>query len=91
MIKNIYRVTVTQGKEVNLSSEVKQEGYASMLNKVEVKMEPKPKRTIDMDKILKEYRVEEVTSIARGKIEQQYLSQELPKNRAELEKAIREI
>ena len=42
-----------------------------------------------MNKILKEYRVDEVISIARTKIEQQYLSQELPKNRAELEKAIR--
>ena len=44
-----------------------------------------------MNKILKEYKVDEVTSLARSKIEQQYLTQDLPKNRAELDKGLREI
>ncbi len=44
-----------------------------------------------MNKILKEYKIEEVTSIAREKVENQYLSQELPKTRAELQKAMREL
>lgn len=37
-----------------------------------------------MNKIMKEYRVDEVTTMAREKVEHHYLSQELPKTRAEL-------
>ena len=44
-----------------------------------------------MNKILQEYKIDQVTLLARTKIQNQYLTQELPKTRAELQKAIREI
>lgn len=66
-----------------------------MVNKVEERKEvpaPKaPKRGGDMNKIMEEYKIEVVTSMAREKVEHQYLTQELPKTKSELEKALREI
>lgn len=44
-----------------------------------------------MNKIMEEYKIEVVTSMAREKVEHQYLTQELPKTKSELEKALREI
>lgn len=70
VIKNIYRVTVTQGKEVNLSNtdkvqEAKDVHLKTATNQIKVEP-PKPvKKTTDMNKILQEYKVHEVTSIAR--------------------------
>lgn len=80
MIKNIYRVTVSQGKEVNLSSKQpeKKESFrpTPTLSVEEKKEQAKPvKRGADMTKILKEYKIEEVTSMAREKVENQYLTQ----------------
>ena len=52
-----------------MSSKGKVEEVKGGEKKVEVKVEaPKPKKTGDMNKILKEYKVEEVTLIARNKI-----------------------
>ncbi len=68
MVKNIYRVTVSQGKEVNLSSskETEKKEYSSGSKKVEEKpQEVKAVKKGDMNKILKEYKIEEVTSMAR--------------------------
>ena len=42
-----------------------------------------------MNKIMKEYKVDEVTELAQGKIQNKYLSEQLPETRSELEKAIR--
>lgn len=44
-----------------------------------------------MTKIMKEYKVEEVTSAVQDKVRSQYLTSELPQLRSELEKAIRTI
>jgi len=71
VVKNIYRVTVTQGKEINLSGGPKvEEAKIAPGKNVEKKIEaPKVvKKSSDMNKIMKEYRVEEVTSAARTKI-----------------------
>ncbi len=42
-----------------------------------------------MNKIMEAYKIDEMTQLARNKIEKQYLEGELPKTNGELEKAIR--
>ena len=64
VVKNLYRITVSQGKEANLSSkEVEKKEKSSVNTKVEEKKEEVKvvKKSADMNKILKEYRVDEVT------------------------------
>ena len=77
VVKNIYRVTVTQGKEVSLSSGTKVQEVKGQSQTIGEKVEATKvkKATTDMNKILKDYKVEEVTLMARSKIEQHYLTQ----------------
>ena len=44
-----------------------------------------------MNKIMKDYKVEEVTSLVQDKIRKQYLVDDLPALRSDLEKALRTI
>lgn len=69
VVKNIYRVTVTQGKEVNLSGGAKVEEVSEKREHKTQAEQPKPavrsRNGADMNKILKDYKVEEVITLAR--------------------------
>lgn len=75
-IKDIYRVTVAKGEEVNFSSKkTEEEGKKSSPYEIP---EGSKKKKSDMNKIMKDYRVEEVTSMVQDKVRNQYLVSDMP-------------
>ena len=69
--KNIYRVSVAEGNEGDLLSGKVETHEVKPATKPVVEYKDKPKanrRGPNMDKIMKEYNIEEVTQMARGKV-----------------------
>lgn len=85
-VKDIYRVTKAQGQEINLSSQVKDEPVDKQIHQKLAKSSPYEnqvkKKGMDMEKIMQEYRVNEVTDMVQKKVENSYLNGPLPQTRS---------
>jgi len=86
-VKNCYRVRLLAKKEEQQQESANSEKYHTKLSE---QAEKKAQRqTQAMDKIMKEYKVDEVAKLARSKVETELLEGELPRTRTEFERAVK--